>query len=98
MINEKTILTETKTDMSLIMKSKKRASIFGICSGIIITPLVAFIAIVLAGAGHGSYSFAKLMFPFTMILTLLFNDTITYPLIGLALLQFPFYGYLLGAT
>ena len=45
------------------------------------------------GAGHGSYAPVKLLFPYSMLLTQLSNDTITYPLIALAFAQFPLYGF-----
>ncbi len=60
--------------------------------GAAITPFAVGAAIESASAGHGDYLLAKLLFPYSMLLTRLTGDTITYPLIGLALIQFPLYG------
>lgn len=62
---------------------------------VIATPLFLFAAVASAGAGHGSYLLAKLLFPFTMFSTLMFGSIIA-PAIVLAVLQFPFYGFILG--
>ena len=64
--------------------------------GAVITPFALGAAIASAGAGHGDYLFAKLLFPYSMLLTSL-TGTITYPLIGLALIQFPLYGLVAGS-
>jgi hypothetical protein len=55
-------------------------------------------AVVSGGAGHGHYVFARLFFPYSMLLTRLAGDTITVPLMVLALAQFPLFGALLGIT
>jgi len=64
--------------------------------GALITPFALGAAIASGGAGHGDYLFAKLLFPYTMLLTSL-TGTITFPLIGLALVQFPLYGLAVGS-
>jgi hypothetical protein len=64
--------------------------------GILVTPVVVFLAILSGGAGHGDYAFAKLFFPYSMLLTFYVNDTITAPLIVLALVQFPLCGTIIG--
>ena len=46
-----------------------------------------------AGGGHGTYLPAKLLFPYTMLMTLP-NGFMTAPAIGLALTQFLAYGAL----
>ena len=48
-----------------------------------------------AGAGHGTYAPARLLFPFTMLSTLL-HGTIKDAYALLALLQFPIYGVILA--
>ncbi len=72
--------------------TKHRRQLFGILIGVAITPIAVGLAVASAGGGHGSYVLAKLFFPFTMFLTRFAGDTITYPLVGLAVAQFPFYG------
>ena len=62
---------------------------------LIATPLFLLAAVASAGAGHGSYLLAKILFPFTMLSTLAFGSIIA-PAIALAVLQFPFYGFILG--
>jgi hypothetical protein len=62
---------------------------------VVATPLLLLAAIASAGAGHGSYLLAKILFPFTMLSTLVFGSIIA-PAIALAVLQFPFYGFILG--
>jgi len=62
---------------------------------LIATPLFLLAAVASAGAGHGSYLLAKILFPFTMLSTLVFSSIIV-PAIALAVLQFPFYGFILG--
>lgn len=62
---------------------------------LIITPLALISAILSAGAGHGSYFLAKILFPYTMLSTSLF-ESITTPFILLAIVQFPLYGLILA--
>jgi hypothetical protein len=49
------------------------------------------------GAGHGSYIAARVLFPFSMLLTLV-EGSIGPIAIGVALLEFPLYGALIGRT
>jgi hypothetical protein len=60
--------------------------------GALITPVAVWLAVMSGGAGHGDYVSAKLLFPYSMLLTRSAGDSITSPLIGLALAQFPAYG------
>ena len=62
---------------------------------LVATPLFVLAAVGSAGAGHGSYLLAKILFPFTMLSTLVFGSIIA-PAIALAVFQFPFYGFILG--
>jgi hypothetical protein len=62
---------------------------------LVATPLFLLAAVASAGAGHGDYLLAKILFPFTMLSTLVFGSIIV-PAILLAVLQFPFYGFILG--
>lgn len=62
-----------------------------------VTPVALWLALVSANAGHGTYTVAKLFFPFTFLLTRLSGDVITNLLIVLALAQFPFYGWFVAS-
>jgi hypothetical protein len=57
--------------------------------------LVTLPAVASGGAGHGTYLFARVLFPYTMLLTRL-TDTVTLPLTVLGLAQFPLYGAVVG--
>jgi hypothetical protein len=76
---------------------RKISVIVGLGLGVAITPLAITLAIISGGAGHGHYEFARALFPYTMLLTRVSGDTITMPLIVLALAQFPTYGAVIGA-
>lgn len=53
------------------------------------------IALLFAGGGHGTYSPAKVLFPYTMISAVLFG-AFTVPSVLLGIFQFPIYGLALG--
>jgi hypothetical protein len=53
------------------------------------------VALLAAGAGHGTYIPAKVIFPYTMLLALAFEE-VTVPLMVLAVVQFPLYGLVVG--
>lgn len=74
------------------MTSPKFSSRAGFLVGLGITPVAFFLALYSAGAGHGDYGLARLLYPVPMLATLLTNTTITGLSIGLAALQFPAYG------
>ena len=59
------------------------------------TPFCLVLALASAGAGHGDYFWAKIIYPYTMLSTLLFGS-ITIPFRLLAVVQLPFYGVLLS--
>jgi hypothetical protein len=63
----------------------------------VLTPLTLFLSVASAGAGHGDYFLAKILFPYTMISTLFFQS-ITIPFVILAVIQFPLYGFLLAMS
>ncbi len=50
----------------------------------------AIIALITAAGGRGTYTLAKIIFPYSLALTA-FTETITGPLIVLALIQYPLY-------
>ena len=63
---------------------------------LILTPFALWIGLVSAGAGHGNYILAILLFPFTLLATILIEHPApsSYDtwLIGSAMVQFPVYG------
>jgi hypothetical protein len=65
--------------------------------GAIIAAPAILAAIMSAGAGHGSYAAAQVLFPFSMLLTR-FEGDIGPVAIAAGLLQFPLYGALVGRT
>jgi hypothetical protein len=62
---------------------------------LVATPICLLMGIGSAGAGHGDYFLARILFPFTMLSAIIF-DSITIPFLALAVAQFPIYGILLG--
>lgn len=54
------------------------------------------LAIGSAGAGHGDYLYAKLLYPYMMLASLLPFDSFAIPFILFAIPQFPLYGALCG--
>ncbi|MFS8085614.1 MAG: hypothetical protein ACMG6H_08290 [Acidobacteriota bacterium] len=80
--------------------------------GALITQVLLFAAAVSMGAGHGSYGAAIVLYPFSVVILVLFAGvapgdafaaqtihTISMGLVvGLAILQFPFYGFVLSCT
>lgn len=73
----------------------KSALIGALLGGLVTIPAI-LAAIFSSGAGYGDYTAARALFPFPMLLTLLQGNTIGVLSIGLALLQFPIFGALLG--
>jgi len=59
--------------------------------------LLMFFAVLQMGGGHGSYSLAKIAFPYGMLSTLL-TDEISAFAITIALVQFPIYGISMGIS
>jgi hypothetical protein len=72
-----------------------RTSFIGFALGVLITIPLGWIIIVAAGAGHGSYVPAKLIFPVGM-LGPVFRQSLTPPWVIAVVLQFPIYGLLIG--
>lgn len=64
---------------------------------ILVTPVLVYIGVASSGVGHGNYLFAKILFPFTMLSTIVFNS-ITLPAMAVAVAQFPAYGLILGVA
>ena len=66
-------------------------------SGIGVGSVTLWLAVMFAGGGHGTYLPAAIFFPYTMLSTLLTRQ-ISIPAIGLAILQFPVYGAVVGCA
>jgi hypothetical protein len=62
---------------------------------LIVTPIALLLGVASAGAGHGDYRLAMILFPYTLLSAVIF-DSITTPFIILAIIQFPLYGIALG--
>jgi hypothetical protein len=62
---------------------------------LIATPIALVLALFSAGAGHGDYILAKILFPYTMWSTVL-SGTITPVFLIIAVAQFPIYGMILA--
>jgi hypothetical protein len=73
-------------------KLTKFESRAGLLIGLCFTPIALLLALFSAGAGHGDYVLARLLYPIPMLATLLTNNTITGLSVGLAGVQFPAYG------
>lgn len=59
------------------------------------TPPALIVGLISAGAGHGDYLVAKILFPYTMLSTALY-DSITDLFFAAAFVQFPLYGVILA--
>lgn len=66
-----------------------------VIASLVVTPIALLLGLGSAGAGHGDYRLAMVLFPYTLLSTAIF-DSITTPFIIVAIIQFPFYGLALG--
>lgn len=82
--------------MAAATNSNRRLALIGFALGVPLTLLALIFAIASAGAGHGDYLAARLLFPVPMLVSLLTEDTIKGPSTVTALLQFPAYGAVIG--
>jgi hypothetical protein len=69
----------------------------GMGVGIMLIPPTMLLAVLSTGFGHGNYLWAKVFFPYSMVLPVWRGVEIGLPLILLAFVQFPVYGGLIGA-
>jgi hypothetical protein len=66
--------------------------VFGpIVVSIVLTPVLLFLAVASGGGGHGDYLFAKVLFPYTVVLWLQGGDALGAPSEVLACVQMPVY-------
>lgn len=72
-------------------------TLVGVGVGTAIAAPAIFGAIMSGGAGHGSYIAARVLFPFSMLLTRL-EGSIGLVAMSVGLFQFPLYGALVGRT
>lgn len=73
----------------------RAATLTGLGLGVVFGGLAILAAIGSAGAGHGSYVAARILFPFSMLLVLV-EGSIGPVAMAVGLLQFPTYGALIG--
>jgi hypothetical protein len=59
--------------------------------------IAVIVAVITAGAGHGTYVPAEILFPYTMLSTA-FLGRVTAAFAIVALVQFPLYGALVGSV
>ena len=74
-----------------------KKKIIGLVLGLILTPVALFFAVASAGAGHGDYVLARVLFPLTILSTHL-TESIGVVGFTIACVQFPLYGWLLGSA
>ena len=76
-----------------LLSENMKISVFGkpVFISLVATPVCLFLGLVSTGAGHGTYLWARVLFPYTMLSTLIF-ESITVPFMVLAIIQFPLYG------
>ena len=89
------LISRSSTAKLLSVEAKGTVSRRAIWLGVLIEP-VALVLAALSSFGQGTYLTARLLFPFSMLGTLIFDDHIAPPLLVLALLQFPIYGLAIG--
>jgi len=77
------------------LTSTRRTSL-GAAVGVLLTLPALGLAFLSAGGGHGDYLWAKVLFPYAMIVPVFCGTPISLPLILVACLQFPIYGGLIG--
>jgi hypothetical protein len=63
--------------------------------GLLSTPFCLLVALESAGAGHGDYFWAKVIYPYTMLSAVLLGS-IAIPFALFAVLQLPMYGLVLS--
>jgi hypothetical protein len=77
------------------MKLTNKPIAIGIAVGFLVELLSLVVAFLSTGAGHGDYGAARTLFPLPMLTTLIEGQIGAFAF-GLALLQFPLYGAILG--
>src|ERR1051326_330702 len=68
-----------------------------IIASLIATPICLFLGLASAGAGHGDYILATILFPYSILLIFAFGLMLPpFITVTLAIIQFPTYGIILG--
>lgn len=70
-----------------------KSSKIGTIVGVTLTPFLAILALFSAGAGHGDYFLARIFYPLPMLILMSGAGGFIIPLV---LLQYPFFGWLIG--
>jgi hypothetical protein len=65
--------------------------------GVLVTAPAILTASISGGAGHGSYIAARVLFPFSMLISQLVGE-IRLVALAVGLIQFPLYGAVVGRT
>lgn len=79
------------TDQREARRHQTAAALAGLVLGLLVELVAIVAAVVSAGAGHGDYVFARILFPVPFLLVPI-RRTFGLPSICLALVQFPLYG------
>ena len=74
------------------------SKMLGVICGILITPPAIFLAILSGGAGHGDYILARILYPYSCWSMSLSEQVKVPGMIGLACIQLPLYGWLIGVA
>jgi hypothetical protein len=77
------------------MGTEMKTWLVGLLVGLALDAMAMFFVVGAAGAGHGTYVPAAICFPFAMAISALMG-TIHPALVAVAVVQFPFYGVLIG--
>jgi hypothetical protein len=89
------IAPKLKRGVGLLRVMRSRRFWIPMIASLIVTPIALLLGVGSAGAGHGDYRLAMILFPYTLLSTAVF-DSITLPFIILAIIQFPLYGIVLA--
>lgn len=69
----------------------------GLAIGIAFTPVALYLSMLSAGAGHGDYGLAKVLYPIPVLILMCGSPAFVIAL-PLAVVQYPLFGILLGYT
>lgn len=84
--------------LSNLLRRRLWRVLIGVGIGILVTPPTLLLALISTGGGHGNYLWAKVFFPYSMILPTWQGSEIGMPAIIWAGMQYALYGVLIGAS